>query len=127
MKSQSSLPIQYGTGSKTDTSRGSENNSGGLGTSFKTHLNESIIDVYERSEVNAAVPDERTGMDRRTYSTRRQSSDASTPLTSATKFAEAEAYSQDQKTNQTDNRTEKIAPAIFSPSADKGRLLDVWA
>lgn len=127
MKSQSSLPIQYGAGSKPDISRGSDNNPNSFGASFQTRLNESIIDVYERSEVNAAVPDERTGIDRRNYFTRRQSSEESTPLQSGKKVTNADVYSTDQKTYQTGNTTEKTAPAIFSPSPDKGRLLDIWA
>ena len=124
MKSQSSLPIQYGAGSKPDISRGSEKNPG---TSFQTRLNESIIDVYERSEVNAVVPDERTGIDRRTYSTRRQSFAESTTLPSGKKVTDVEVNSTDQKTYQAANRTIKTAPAIFSPSQNKGRLLDIWA
>lgn len=127
MKSQSSLPIQYGTGSKPDISQGPEKNPNSFGASFQTRLNESIIDVYERSEVNAVVPDERTGNDRRTYSTRRQSSAESNPLPSGKKVTDVDVYSTDQKTYQTNNRTEKISPAIFSPSPDKGKLLDTWA
>ncbi len=127
MKSQSSLPIQYGAGSRPDISQGSEKNSGSTGTSFQTQLNESIIDVYERSEVNAAVPDERTGIDRRNYYTRRQSSEESASLSSGKKVTDVGAYSTDQKTYQADNRTEKTAPAIFSPSQNKGSILDIWA
>jgi hypothetical protein len=125
MTSQSSVPIQYYNGSKSEISRGSEkslSNSTTSGTSFQTSLNESIIDVYERSEVNAAVPDERTGVDRRTSSPRRQSS-SSAPLQST----DVGVYSTRQKTNQTFNKAEKTTPVFFSPSQKKGSLLDIWA
>jgi hypothetical protein len=130
MESQSSLPIQYPTGSNPEISRGSEKNRGSsatTGTSFQATFNESIIDVYERSEINAAVPDERTGVDRRTSSTRRQSSSASPPLQSTKKTTDINTYSAEQGTNQTYINTEKTAPAFFSPSEKKGSLLDTWA
>jgi hypothetical protein len=130
MKSQSSLPIQYGAGSKSEISRGLEKNSDSSTapqTSFQTRLNENIIDVYERSEVKAAVPDERERADRRMYSTRRQSSSESAPLQSGNKVTDINKNSPNQKTNQTYTKTEKTAPAIFSPSPEKGKLIDVWA
>ncbi|PKN76605.1 MAG: hypothetical protein CVU52_04030 [Deltaproteobacteria bacterium HGW-Deltaproteobacteria-10] len=127
MKSQSSLPVQYGIGSKPESSPRSEKDAGSIGDSFQKQLNERIIDVYERSEINAAVPDERTTRDRRTYSTRRQSSAESTPLTSDAKLTDVEASSKDKKSYQSVNRTEKNTPSFFSPSPDKGRLLDIWA
>jgi hypothetical protein len=127
MKSQTSLPIQYSDGSRPDASRGINKNPDSYGTAFQTRLNESIIDVYERSEVHAAVADERTGADRRASSTRRHSSPESTALQSGDKVMDLDVYSPDQKTKQTDNKAEKPTPAIFSPSQEKGRLLDTWA
>ncbi|MGV8059187.1 MAG: hypothetical protein AB2L12_14375 [Smithellaceae bacterium] len=133
MKSPSSLPVQ--PGSRADVSRGIQKSPDGLGTaqtessasSFQSRLDESIIDVYERSEVNAAVPDERTGVDRRTSSTRRQSSREPAPLKSGAKVTDVNVYSTNQRTNDTYNKTEKTAPAIFSPSQEKGKLVDIWA
>ncbi len=127
MKSQSSLPVQYGIGSKPESSRRSDNDAGSLGDSFQKQLNERIIDVYERSEINAAVPDERTMRDRRSYSSRRQSSAESNPLNSNTPVTEVDADSKYQKSYQSVNKTEKKAPSFFSQSPDKGRLLDTWA
>ncbi len=127
MKSQTSLPIQYSDGSRSDTSRGVNKNPDSYGTAFQARLNESIIDVYERSEVHAAVPDEREVADRRTSSTRRHSSLESAALQSGEKVMDLEVYSKDRKTKQTDNNANKPTPAIFSPSLEKGRLLDTWA
>jgi len=130
MESQTSLPIQYRNGSKSEISRGSDKNPDSPATSrtsFQTSLNESIIDVYERSEVNAAVPDERTGTDRRTSPTRRRSSSESAPLASGKKATDVASYTIEQKINQTYNKTEIATPAFFSPSQKKGSLLDIWA
>ena len=122
MISQSSLPIQNSTGSKPDISRRVENNPDSLGaaqaqtatsrTSFQTQLNENIINVYERSKDHIAVPDERSGFDRRRSANRQQSSPESAPLQSDKKVTAI--YTIDQKINQTYARTENIRPAIFS-------------
>lgn len=128
MESQTSLPIQYRTVSKPDISRGLEkkpDTSATSHTSFQISLNESIIDVYERSNVNVAVPDERKGVDRRVHSNRRHSSPESVPLQSGKTVADVDTYSAKQKTNQAYN-TEKTMPAFFSPSLEKGSLLDIW-
>jgi hypothetical protein len=137
MKSQSSLPIQYGIGSKSEISRSFEKipySSGATEsyqdisrTSSPTRSNESIIDVFERSKDNAAVPDERTVADRRQSSMRRHSSQASTSAQSDKIASEIGMSSTDQETNQTHSKTGNISPAIFSPSRDKGKLVDIWA
>jgi hypothetical protein len=126
MESQTFLPIQYHTVSKPEISRGLENKPDtSVNTSFQISLNESIIDVYERSNVNVAVPDERKGVDRRVHSNRRHSSPESVPLQSGKTVADVDTYSAKQKTNQAYN-TEKTMPAFFSPSLEKGSLLDIW-
>lgn len=131
MESQSFLPIPYFPGSKPAISRGLEKNANSSaisGTSFPDSLNESIIDVYERQEINAFAPDERSGFDRRTSPTRRRSTAESAPLQSGKKAADAGIYSTQQKANQTfNNKTENTMPALFSPSQKKGSLLDIWA
>jgi hypothetical protein len=130
MKSQAPLPIQYISGSKPEITRGLGKNPDSPATSrtsFQTSLNESIIDVYERSEVNVAVPDERTGVDRRTSSTRRHSSSESAALQSGKNATDVGIYSTEQKINHTYNKTEQTRPAFFSPSPKKGSLIDTWA
>lgn len=130
MENQSSLTIQYSNGSKPEISRSldkKQNSSASSHTSFQTSLKESIIDVYERSDVNVAVPDERTGVDRRTSPSRRRSSPESVPLQSDNKVKDVGIYSTKQKINQIYSNTEKIAPAFFSQSPLKGSLLDIWA
>jgi hypothetical protein len=130
MKSQSSLPIQYITGSQSAISQGSDKNADSPTTSrtpFQISLNESIIDIYERSEVNTAVPDERSGFDRRTSPGRRQSSAKSVPSPSDQRVTDVNAYSPKQTTTQTYDETAKKMPAFFSPSSEKGSILDTWA
>jgi hypothetical protein len=137
MKSQSSLPLQYSSGSRSDISRSFEKtpDSSVSAQSYQdisrasspTRSNESIIDVYERSKENAAVPDERTISDRRRASTRRQASQESTSIQSDKIVSDIGMSSTDQKANQTSSKTGNISPAIFSPSREKGKLVDIWA
>jgi hypothetical protein len=137
MKSQPSLPVQYSTGSKSDIARSFEKTRDNPGTaqsyqdisrtSSPTRSNESIIDVYERLKENAAVPDERTVSDRRRSSTRRQSSQESTSIPSDKIVSDIGMSSTNQKANQTRSKTVNISPAIFSPSREQGKLIDIWA
>ena len=137
MISQSSLPIQNGTGSKPDSSRGVSRYPAAPGTvdartatfasSFSTQLNENIINVYERSTESAAVPDERTGVDRRQSPNRQQYLPKSAPLRSSENVMAGYLYSTERKTNQTYTRTQNVPPTIFSPSPEKGKFVDVWA
>jgi hypothetical protein len=137
MESKSSLPVQYGVRSTPDMSQGPEKKSDRSGaaqiqstasqSSFQSRLNEIVIDVYERSEVNTSVPDERIGADRRRSATRRHSSSESGPSQSGNNVNNVDPYSTDQKTYQTYTETEKIQPAIFSPFREKGKLVDTWA
>jgi len=137
MTSQSSLPIQYSTGSRSDIPRGIEKKPDSLGatqeaaatsrTSFQTQLNENIINAYERSKDDVVVPDERTGVDRRRSANRRQSSLESVPLQSGKNITGSYLYSADQKIDQPYTVAEKTSPVIFSPSPKKGTLVDIWA
>jgi hypothetical protein len=133
MISQSSLPIQNSTGSKPDISRRADKNPDSIGaaqakpaTSFTTQLKDNIINVYERSEAKIAVPDERSGVDRRRPASRQLSSPQSAPLPSAKNVTASYLYSTDQKINQAYARTVNIRPAIFSPPPEKGTLVDIW-
>lgn len=137
MKSEFPLPIQYGAGSTPGISNGVEKSKGNTATaqaqpeasrnSFQTRLNEIVIDVYERSADNAAVPDEREGIDRRHSSTRRQSSQESPSLQSSKKVTDADTYSTGKKESQAYNKAGNTVPAVFSPSGEKGRLVDIFA
>lgn len=129
METQSSLSIQYNNGSKSGISRGFEqkqNSFTSTNTSFQTSLKESVIDVYERSDINVAVPDERTGFDRRVSPSRRRSSPESAFLQTDNKVKDVGIYPTEQKISQTYSNTGKITPTFFSQSQDKGILLDIW-
>jgi hypothetical protein len=133
MISQSSLPIQNSTGSKPDISRRADKNPDSIGaaqvkpaTSFTTELKDNIINVYERSEAKIAVPDERSGVDRRRSAGRQLSSLQSAPLPSAKNVTASYLYPTNQTIKNTYTWTENTPPAIFSPSAEKGTLIDIW-
>jgi hypothetical protein len=137
MISESLSPIQYNNGPRADSPRAAEKNPGGLRapqaqpatfrTFFPTELNENIVNVYERSPGNIAVPDERTGADRRRSVTRQQYYPESAPLQSDKKITATYLYSTYQKINQTYTRTEDMPPVIFSLSPETGKLIDIWA
>lgn len=129
METQSALPIQYSNDTKSGISRSSEqkqNSSASSYTSFLSSLKESVIDVYERSDINIAVPDERTGSDRRISPTRRRSSPESAFLQTDNKVKDVGIYPTEQKISQIYSNAEKITPSSFSQSQDKGILLDIW-
>ncbi|MEN6330935.1 MAG: hypothetical protein ABFD57_02985 [Smithella sp.] len=129
MESQSSLPIQKLTVVNPEVPRRLEKNqdsSEASGASFKTSLSESIIDVYERSDNKIAVPDERKGVDRRVCSNRRHSSSPSFPLPSGTTVINIAPYSSEQQTNRI-SPAKNTMPASFSPSQEKGSMIDIWA
>lgn len=87
---------------------------------FQTSLNEKIIDVYERPEINTAVPDERSGVDRRTSAPRRKSSAKSVPFTSGRVNVETGINS----TKQTYITIEKNTSDLLNQK--KGGFLDIW-
>ncbi|MEN6374319.1 MAG: hypothetical protein ABFD75_05970 [Smithella sp.] len=129
MESQSSLQIHNLNGVYPETSRRFDKNpdsSTASGTSFKTSLSESaVVDVYQRSDFNVAVPDERRGVDRRVRSDRRHSSSPSVLLQSNIAVTNVGKLSPYQKTNRVVN-THNTMPASFSPPQEKGSLIDVW-
>ncbi len=132
MESQSSIQINILNSVNPETSRRFDKNhdsSATSGTSFKTSLSESaVVDVYQRSgsDFNVAVPDERRGGDRRVSSNRRRSSSPSVLLQSNMAVTNVGQHSPYQKTNRVLN-TQNTMPASFSPSQEKGSLVDVWA
>lgn len=132
MESQSSLQILNLNGVNPDTYRRFDKNpdpSATSSTSFKTSLSESaVVDIYQRSDFNVAVPDERRGGDRRVRSDRRHSSlpSPSVLLQSDITITNVGKLSPYQKTNRVLN-TQNTMPASFSPSREKGSLIDVWA
>lgn len=137
MESLSSLPIQYSTGSRADISQGGEKCSGTIEeaqaqhtesrTSFQARLTESIIDVYERSQENVVVPDERTGIDRRRSATRRRSFQESAPLQTDKIVTDVDPYLTDKKIIQNHRKTEKNPLTVFSSSPEVGRFINTWA
>jgi hypothetical protein len=137
MTSQSSLPIKNGTGSKPDISPGVNTNPDGrraadaqsaeFQTYFQAHLNGDVIDVYERAKGNIAVPDQRSGIDRRRSAHLQQPSPTSVSLQTAENVAASYLYSTERKMNQSYTRTENVPPAIFSSSPERGKLIDIWA
>jgi hypothetical protein len=136
MINNANLPIQYSAGLKPTISRGVEKSPDSYRVSqaqpivsppyFQTHLSENIIDVYERSLDNITVPDERRGVDRRQSANRNQTSPESAPLQSDKNVTYTQIYSSDHKINQIHTRIENTPLAIFSPSPQKGKLIDIW-
>ena len=132
MESQSSLQIRNLNDVNPDTSRRFDkkpDSSAASVTSFEKSLSESaVVDVYQRADLNVAVPDERRGGDRRAYSNRRRSASSSPSvlLQSNIAVANVSKLSPYQKTNRISN-TRNITPAPFPPSQEKGSLIDVWA
>lgn len=126
MISQSSLPVQYSTGSKPNSPGAAQAQPATSSTYFHTQLNENIINVYERSKDDIVVPNERTGIDRRRSANRRQAPPESAPLQSDEKVAGTYLYLTDQKINQTYAMTENTQPVAFSPSPKKGSFVDIW-
>jgi hypothetical protein len=139
MISQTNWPIQYSAGLKPASSHKLEKSQDSPGVSqaqpvalqpyFQAQLSEKIVDVYdvyERSQDNIAVPDERTGVDRRQSANRKQYSPESALLQSNEKVTYIPIYPADHKINQTYTQTGNTPPAIFSPSQEKGKLIDIW-
>lgn len=136
MKSQSSLPIQYRAGTTPDIFHKAENGQSCNGviqeqptvarTSFPSRLNESIIDVYERVTENAAVPDQRTGIDRRKSSVRQQASPELILQKLNNKVADIDFYSIRQKASNVFHSVKNTVPVIFSPAQKKGKFIDIW-
>lgn len=122
----SSLP--YGTGGKTGNSGNSVTSKSASAqtsrTSFNSQLNDEVINVFERSQDNIAVPDERTGADRRQSVNRRQSTREYSSVQSNTGIS---LPAVNRKVNETYTRAATAAPVNFVPSSQKGTLLDIWA
>ncbi len=127
MESQS-LFIQSNVGSRLEIPFEREKNKDSeqsrLSKSFKTSLSEGIVDVYERSEINTAVPDERSGFDRRISNRRSKSSAQSVPFASGTINTEVSLDSTKQIYIRTEKNTSEFS-SLFQES--KGGLLDTWA
>lgn len=125
MESQSSLFIQNNAGLKPEIPRQpekSKDSKESLSESFKNSLNESIVDVYERSDINTAVPNERSGADRRISVPRRKSSSQSVPFTSGTIDMQNDINITKQSYVTAGKDT-----SDFSSSQKKGSFLDIWA
>jgi hypothetical protein len=125
MESQSSLFIQSNAGLRPEIPRQSEksrDSKESLSESFKNSLNESIVDVYERSDIKTAVPNERSGVDRRTSAPRRKPSLQSVSFTTG----EIDIQNDVNITKQTYVATGKDT-SDFSSLQKKGNFLDTWA
>ena len=93
---------------------------------FPASTAEKTIDVFERSSSNCAVPDERSGIDRRQSIARRQSFPAFLAVQAGEKVDQAELSSVNLKAASAYSRAANIPPVIFSPPQQKGKLIDIW-
>ena len=136
MSGQSSLSIQYRAGSTPDIASGAEKRLQRVGPSqeqpikslpsLQRRFDENIIDVYERSVENAAVPDQRTGVDRRRSFIQQPSFQAVHLQQVIEKTTDIDLYSAAQQANHAYNKMGNFPPAMFSPSREKGELIDIW-
>lgn len=126
MKSQFSLPLQNNIGSRSGIPRPEKTpDSQEISVkSIQTGLNEGIVDLYERSEINISVPDERSGVDRRTSALRKKSSMESISFQSGKITTEANINSTKQSYV---NAEKKTSVSLSSFQEKKGNLLDTWA
>jgi hypothetical protein len=131
MSSENSLPIQYGIGSRPNSLQGVEKNHPQntvvFPSPFSTRLDEKIIDVYERSAYSTAVPDERTGIERRQSLIHQPSFPEALPLPPYQEVATTRLHFANREANSTYTRAANTMPSIFSPPRETGTIIDTWA
>lgn len=138
MKTKPPLPIQYANiqppvssvrteRAAVSASKFAEQQAAASIASSSISSDDRVIDIFERSSQAVAVPDERSGYDRRKSPAGRNMPNELFSADTANEVSSGGLYFINQEAATDRGAEVRKLPVVFSPFTQKGKIIDTWA